>query len=228
MTVTVFDITEGVHTYGWKGNRRFGDCVEVAFEDLRQLKYLHNENEVARLWADVHGIPGRAHLTFSLYAQYLATLGEKPSPTIGSSPTGFLAWCYQHGLINEWASIELGTDRVSAVTEAADTYHGAMLTLMLTADMYQGFDDHVPWGTPLGYGETPLPQFTHEVALVRATPDYLVVATWDQNKLMTIPCAQSTIVWCNVFLTDADEWDVDYQSKLDDLRVLRTGNAQVA
>lgn len=212
----LFNITGGIRRWGWKWNNVWGDCVAAAVEDLRTAKATTAQSTWRKVLYRFGFRPPGDFYTRDLYVQYLATIGEKPGPTVGLDPGSFLAWLKANGHIIEWANIPVGaTTGADDAAKAGAEFRGAILTLELTGNMYnRDFFSNRPWGLDGNAGDTPVPTLFHEVALVRTVENYNVIATWNQNKLMTLPCADLTTRAIHVFLTEEDKADPRFDSML--------------
>lgn len=222
MAVT-FDFTGGLRVYGWKGNGNFGDCTVAALENLRTVKATTSASRVEKILYHVGFRPPGDRYTIEVYADYLATLGEKPGGDVGVDPGGFLEWCRTHqpeSLIIAWARIDLISDADATMRSLALQYTGAMVTLELTPNTYRNFFTPVPWDVGPTPGDQPSGALSHEVALVRATEKYDVIATWDQNKLMTPAYADLCARTCYVVLMEEDTWRPDFPEKFAALQTL--------
>ena len=219
----LFNITGGIRVWGWKGNERLGDCVAAAIEDLIQAKGTATASTWRKVLYRLGFTPPSNRRTVQLYTKFLATLNELPSATQGIDPATFLEWLRVQGEIVEWSAYPIGQDRTLSAVQAGYTYGGAVLTLALTENMYNGFTDNHPWGIGNGPGNTPLWALNHAVALVRNTGKELVIATWDRNKVLTDPCADATITAIYAVLTKQDQWRANFTQLAAQLLALRTG-----
>ena len=219
-----FDFSGGLRHWGYLGNDVWGDCVPAATEHLRMAKAVAATSTVLRPLYHVGFRPPGAPYTRLLYAQFLATLGEKPGPNQGVYPSQWLNWLMAHQphpLLIGWAPWPLQGGADAAAREAASQFTGALIEYELTPRAYAMSSSQEPWGIAgtTAYDQ-PSVRLFHEVALVRATPKVSVVVTWGQNKDVTPAfadlCTQSIIV-C---LMEEDTWRPDFPEKLAALRAL--------
>lgn len=223
MTRQLFDFTGGIRRWGWKGNRQLGDCVEAAVNDLITAKATANLSRVGRILFYLgFRRPGDAFTIYE-YDAYLASLGEHPGPTVGTSPPGYLQWLKDRGRIIEWGEIEPGGDPEGAANAAAARFTGALLAVELTLNMYDGFFAPTPWRTGTGPANQPDPELAHAVAYVRATPLFDVVATWDANKAATPAAIGLITTGVYVFLCEADRHRPAFSAQLSAMQALPRG-----
>ena len=218
-----FDYTGGLRRWGWKGNNIDGDCAAVSLEDLRMAKATAAASAVERILFYVGFRPPGDPYTLDIYAAYLATLGEKPGPDVGVYVDGFLEWCRTHQpkpLLLAWARVDLAVDVDATIRALASQYTGAMLTLELTYNSYANYWKPTPWDVGPSPNDQPSPALWHEVALVRATPDFDVIATWNQNKDVTPAYMQLCARACYVVLMQEDTWRPDFAAKMAALQSL--------
>ncbi len=213
----LFNISGGIRRWGWKFNDSLGICVPASVEDLRTAKATTARSTWRRVLYVLGFRPPGDFYTRVLYVQYLATLGEKPGPTMGVDPGSFLAWMKANGHIIEWANVPVlpGSSAADQAAQAGAQYRGAILTINLTENMYANdFYSRRPWGIDGNGGDVPLPTLSHEIALVRTTESANVIATWDRTKVMTLPCGDLTIRAIHVFLTVEDKADPRFPAML--------------
>ncbi len=218
-----FDFTGGLRRYGWKGNNVDGDCVVASLEDLRMAKATAAASTIEKILYHVGFRPPGDAYTLDIYAQYLATLGEVPGPDVGVYVDGFLRWCIAHQpapLVLAWGRVDLSQDVDATIRALALQYTGAMLTIELTYNSWANFFQRTPWDVGPTSQDQPSPALWHEVALVRATADYDVVATWDQNKLATPAYMQLCARSCYVVLMHEDTWRPGFADKLEAIQTL--------
>ena len=222
-----FDYSGGIRVWGWQGNAGLGDCVQASLEDLRMAKATVAGSAVDRVLYRVGFRPPRSAYTTQVYTQYLATLGEKPGPDVGTNVNDFLQYGLLHQprpLILGWARVPLsGSDRDATIRALALQFTGCLVTIELTQNAYQHFYAPIPWHVGPGPLDQPVPALLHEVAVVRATKDFTVVTTWDQNKLATPAFMDACAVGAHVVLTDSDMLAPDWAQKYAALQALPGG-----
>lgn len=185
---TYGDVRGGIRDWaddkGDLGNTQFGDCVVAAFEQLRKCHEVISANNAKKVLYRLGFKPPHTPYTIDIYAEYLATLGEKPSATNGVNPGGFLPWAQGKGLLKEWGSVPPSGPTFSLtdlpnVEQAMLDHHGVILGVTLTPDAYQA--QAIPggkWVTGAGKNFQPAPGLFHAIALVDYTPEWLGAVTW--------------------------------------------------
>lgn len=167
------------------GNLVDGDCVVAAFE---QLEKCHNV-QAASTWKKIlyrlgFKVPTTG-MALADYTDYLATLDEKPGPTMGIDPEGFFAWAKSTGRITDWgivladASSPLGANSTEMVKEAMIAHRGCLIVLTLTEQSYVSAS--IPggrWVTGVGSQYQPNPKLQHAIALVEYNTGWLACVTW--------------------------------------------------
>lgn len=206
----LFDVTGGIRVWGWKGNQRWGDCVEATVNDLITAKATTSLSTWRRILFRLGFRRPGDRYTFDEYRNYLATIGERPGAGVGTDVEGYLDYLKSLGKIIDWANVPLGADPELAANNAAAQYAGAMLTVELTWNMYDGFPSPEPWSVGTGPGNTRVTRLCHEIAYVRATADRDVIATWNVNKVATPEAIRLITVQCCVFLSREDTYRPEF------------------
>ena len=221
MARQLFNFTGGIRRWGWKYNRGFGDCVEAAINDAITAKATTQFSTWRRvLFYAGFRRPGD-RFTFNEYVDFLATQGETPSATTGTSVEPYLDYLKAKGHVTEWARVPLGKDPELAINAAAAQLITAIVTIQLSPTMYHDFYDKTPWAALDLLDSPPVNGLVHEVAYVRATANYDVLATWNQNKLITPGCLSGVALDAHVFLCPADTWRPEYPAMMNYLLALK-------
>lgn len=178
------DIRGGIRDWaddgGDLGNTQFGDCDVAAFEQLRKCHEVANGSNWKKIIWKLGFKPPHTKYTIDIYAEYLATLGEKPSATNGVDPAAFFAWAQTKGMIKDWGQLTqpLPLDQ-DAVKQLMLAHDGCILGVTLTPDAYQA---QAFSGGHWTYGSTPNLQpkagLFHAIALVAYSPEWFTAVTW--------------------------------------------------
>jgi hypothetical protein len=148
--------------------------------------------------------PPSTQYTLGLYAQYLATLGEKPGPDTGVDPGGYLAWLLAQGLITSWGIVPL-----SGVNQAIIDYRGVLAAVALTHNAAYNIGPNGIWIVGPQAVDQPNPSLGHGIALVEYTPTNYTCVTWGYLQKLSLAflqlCAGPQFGACFVFTTNEDE-----------------------
>lgn len=185
-----YDLRRGIRKWGMLGNGDDGDCVIAAFFHILMVRAVAAASSWKKLLYRVGFTPPTAKQAIALYAEYLATLGEKPGPTTGVVATGFLNWAQSKGLIAQWSELTVTDEATLHTAMIAET--GIMLTMNLTNYAYRHFDDPVAWS--IRPGDTPNPSLAHAVALVAYGPENDAYVSWGRVKSATRQFTQDCLV----------------------------------
>lgn len=188
-----YDLRRGIRRWLAFWNLVLGDCTIAAYLHIRMVQNVAAASTWKRLLYRIgFKVPDNA-LALSEYRDFLATLGETPSPTTGVDPSLFLAWEQKNGRITEWQQLT-ATDEDS-LHAAMIAWTGVLLAIELTSRVY----NHPKGEWRLQAGDKPNPNLSHAVALVayNATDD--AVVTWGYMKSMSQQFTQSTIIGAWVF-----------------------------
>jgi hypothetical protein len=225
-----FDFSGGLRRWGYLGNDVVGDCVPAALEHLRMAKAIAATSTWQHPLFHLGFRPPGAPYTRLLYAQYLATQGQRPGPNTGVFPGPYLDWLRAHQprpLIIAWAPVPLDYDADLSLRQHAAQFTGCLVQFCLTPRAYDLSTTRQPWaiGGTTSFDQ-PNPNLEHEVALVRATTDFEVVVTWGQNKSATRDFVNTCTVGAQVVLMEEDTWRPDFPEKLAALLAMPGANTQ--
>lgn len=223
-----YDVRNGVWRWHSMGNFVYGDCVVAAFEHLRMVKGTSNASSWQKTLYRAGFRPPHTPYAIEVYAEYLATQGQKPGPTIGIDPLTFLPWAQEHNLILAWGSVNVDKSFVDAnglgmrdrLHQAMIDYDGVMLSIELTNDAYQNFENRTPWHVGPAPADQPNPVLGHETALVAYTPQLDSVVTWGQMKSQTAAFTEATTYQGFVFLDAQDTAKPNYAQLLANIKNL--------
>jgi hypothetical protein len=166
------------------GNDVDGDCVVAATEHLRMCQNVTKASTVKRVLYRLGFRPPHTGYTLELYAQYLATLNEKPSATTGVYPEGWFTWLKSRGLIKDFGSVDFTKQLL--VQQAMIDHRGVLLTMSLTPSAIG--KDAVPdglWTVDSGRGDQPNKAWQHAVALVEYNTYSYGIVTWGEINRLT-------------------------------------------
>ena len=173
-----YDVRGGIRN--WEsalGNEWLGDCVIAAVEQLRKC---HNVTS-ASTWRKIlyrlgFRVPHEAY-SIQIYTEYLATIGEKPGPTVGVDPQAFFVYAKAKGLIKDFGTVDVSN--LDAIKQAMVDHRGCLLELDLTPDAYvAGSVPGARWLIGNGPNYVPSPKFEHAIALVEYNVSTYACVTW--------------------------------------------------
>ena len=186
------DLRRGITAWQPLGNLGLGDCTIAAYEHINMVHNVAASSWWKRL-AYVAGYrPPSNQYAISEYADYLATVGEKPGPSTGVDPSSFLAWEEQKGRVKNWQYYPTTTAGASdTVRQVMLQWNGCIVGLFLTERAYNARGAWV-----LEPGDTPLFSLSHAVAMVAYAGDMNGIVTWGQMKEMTVEFTNATVYGC--------------------------------
>lgn len=188
------DVSRGITDWGMLGNDQYGNCGPCGVAHERM-------------------IAGYAPTAAEVVKMYLAyTDGQD----VGVVIADFLLWCYQQGLIEGFAPVELGS--IDGVM--AEFNRGVILGVNLTDDAEQLFSANQPWTTAAG--EKPDDNEGHVVLKIKsvdARSDGTCV-TWGADEAMTGPWQAECVEEAWVIVTKEDVDEADYKMLVADLDAL--------
>ena len=222
------DVRHGIRVWPSEGNFVYGDCVVAAFEHLRMVKGTSNASSWKKLLYQIGFRPPHTPYSIEIYAKYLATLNQKPSPTIGVDPNTFFPWAEENKLITAWGTVNVDKTFVDAngltmrdrLHQAMIDYRGVMTSIELTTDAYQNFENGKPWDVGPSPADQPNPNLGHETALVAYGPELDSVVTWGQMKSQTAAFTEDTTYQAFVFLDAQDISRPNYAQLLANIKNL--------
>ena len=192
-----YDATGGIRRWNSLGNLIDGDCVVAAYYHVNTCKSVTSLSTFRKLLFRLGFKPPTNKLALAEYTAFLATLGEKPSPTQGIYPNQFLDWLKAQGSIVEWAQVDaVNSGSETIVHQAMCDFRGVMLAGLLTSRSYTQNIGKL-WNVEPA--EQPDPSLGHAVALVKYTPNIDTIVTWGYAQNMTPAyrglCFTSAFVW---------------------------------
>ncbi len=216
------DVRGGIRRWGGLGNFQDGDCVIAGFEHNRMTKAVANGSSFARLIYRLGFRPPHTPYTLAIYAQYLATQGEKPGPSAGVDPASFFPWAQERGLIIAWGRVNLtgGDADRDALHQAMIDYRGVVLTILLTENAYQNWYTRTPWHIGPDPADRPNPQLAHAVLLVQYNDIEDAVVTWGRAKTETATFTSAATYGAFVFLDESDVVRPEYPELLSKIKSL--------
>ncbi len=226
--VAKVDVRHGIRRWGGMGNFVFGDCVIAAFEHARMVKGTAQASSWQRLLWRVGFRPPHTPYAIGIYAQYLATLGEKPGPAQGVDPALFLPWAESKGLIKAWGTVNAdphfidaqGRDMRARLRDATAAYNGVMLSISLTENAYRDYNLQTPWDVGPDPADQPDYALGHETLMVVSGPNDDAVVTWGQMKTQTAAFTEATTYAAYVFLDAQDTALPNYGALLANIKNL--------
>jgi hypothetical protein len=186
------DIRNGIRDWaddsGMLGNAQYGDCVIAAFEQLRKCHEVANGSNWKKILWRLGFKPPHTKYAIEIYAEYLATLGEKPSPTNGVDPGAFLTWAQSKGMVSNWGQITssagpgqlFAASDLPTVESAMLAHDGCILTVTLTPDAYQAQAEAGGHWTysPTDPNQQPKNGLFHAIAMVAYSLNWITAVTW--------------------------------------------------
>jgi hypothetical protein len=183
--LTAFNARGPIRFWSALGNDADGDCVVAGTENIRICQNLLSTSTFKKLLYKIGFRPPHTAYSLELYAEYLATLNEKPSPNTGIDPTGWFEWCKTKGLITAWGAVDIKNQ--DAVKEAVVKYRGVLLTLELTYNSWRdAYYTKKTWTVGTDKNDQPNPTLNHAVALVDYTPGYFGIVTWGLFRTFSV------------------------------------------
>lgn len=197
------NVTGGIRNFGALGNDEDGDCVDAAVEHIVMCKSTTMASRWKKILYYLGYKPPSTKYTLALYAEYLATLGEKPGPETGVDPGSYLAWLLAQGDITSWGII-----KPEAANQAILDYRGILAAVALTTNSYEGKPGAL-WIVGPNAKDQPNPQLGHGIAIVEYTPTEYTCVTWGYLQDMTVEyldtCSGPNFGALFVFTTTEDE-----------------------
>lgn len=172
-----YDVRGGIRNWGGAlGNYLDGDCVIAGFEQLRKTKNVTAASTWRRVLYRLGFRPPHEAYTIAVYSEYLATVGEKPGPTVGVDPGAFFTWAKAKGLVKDFGSVEVTNREV--VEQAMIDHRGLLLVLNLTRGSYTYAKPGALWNLGPAPQGVPDPQLGHAIALVAYDQAVYNCVTW--------------------------------------------------
>ena len=217
-----YDVRNGIRRWLGMGNFQDGDCVIAAFEHCRMVKATTNASTWQRLVYRLGFRPPHSPYAVEVYAEFLATLGQKPGPSQGIDPNAFFPWAKEKGLITDWGHVNVDKTFVDSnglamrdrLHKSMIDYRGVMLSIELTPNAYNNFMSRTPWHVGTATADTPDPNLAHETLLTTYGPDLDSVVTWGQMKSQTAAFTEATTYEAFVFLDESDTLRPNYAELL--------------
>ena len=197
------NVTGGIRNFGPFYNDVDGDCVCAATEHVRMCKGVAQDSKLKHVLYRLGFKPPTGIYTFDLYAQYLATLSQKPGPETGVNPAGWMAWLKSQNLIEDWGLI-LDYDQ-AVLQQAMLDYRGYIQCVYLTDNAYHDVTPKLPWSVGPDTYDQPNYQLSHAIATVEYTPTLFTSVTWGYLKSATVGFIKECWSGAVVFVTVEDQ-----------------------
>lgn len=179
-----WDGRRGIRKWFPLGNIYLGDCVVAAIFHLVMMHNLATASSWKKLLYRVGFKVPTNGFAIEDYTEFLATLDEKPSGTMGVDPLQYLPWLVSKGIIKWWANYAISEGpsdtKMDTIHGAMVEYNGAMLLVELTERAYQAGTSPIPW--TIEAGEVPDPNLAHAIADVSYGPSFDGIVTWGIMK----------------------------------------------
>lgn len=194
-----YDVRRGLKNWQSLGNMVYGDCVVAAYLHLVMVHNVATSSTWKKFLYRLGFTPPSNKFAVQQYTDFLATLNEKPSGTMGVDPLTFFTWLKSTGQINDFQQIPIGFSpfALDNVHEAMIQWNGCMLVLNLTNRAYDTGLEHIPW--TIEPGDTPNPMLGHAIALVAYNPEMNGIVTWGMMKEMSNDFFTTCVYGCWVF-----------------------------
>ncbi len=214
-----YDVRGGIRNWHGLGNFQYGDCVIAAFEHLRMVKGVANDSSWRKLLYQTGFRPPHTPYSVEIYAEYLATQGEKPGGNVGVDPASFLAWAESKNLILGWGEISQPKNRDS-LHQAMVDYTGVLTCVELTTNSYDNWNNGKAWDVGPGPNDQPNPNLAHATALVRYGIEQDAVVTWGAVKSQTAAYTELCTYQAFVFLDAQDTTRPNFNQLLANIKNL--------